>query len=201
MGGYILLCLFPVGCPDSRQFFRKELRVPIALPDPLTDAIEQVAGRAGRAALPGRVIVQTYRSAEPAIRAAASYDRESFLADELPKRRMLGYPPYVRLTNVLVWGKDEDAVAVEARALEAALRDTLAVLGPEGAPNLDGGRWAVFPATPCAFGKREDRYRWHVVVKSAPGIDISAPLGTLFRSHRAPEGLSISVDVDALDLL
>ena len=40
-----MLCLFPVSRPDARQFFRKELRVPIALPDPLTDAIEQVAGR------------------------------------------------------------------------------------------------------------------------------------------------------------
>ena len=165
------------------------------------DLIEQVAGRAGRAALPGRVIVQTYRSQEPAIRAAAAYDRALFLSDELPKRRMLGYPPYVRLTNVLVWGKNEEAVATEARALEASLRETLAVLGPEGAPNLDGGRWTVFPATSCPFAKREDRYRWHVVVKSVPGTDVSAPLGTLIRAHRAPEGISISVDVDASDLL
>ena len=74
------------------------------------DLVEQVAGRAGRAELPGRVLVQTYEADAPAIRAAAAYDRALFLRDELPKRRLLGYPPYVRMANVLVWSKDEPAV-------------------------------------------------------------------------------------------
>ncbi|MEG0503610.1 MAG: primosomal protein N', partial [Raoultibacter sp.] len=49
------------------------------------DLIEQVAGRAGRAELPGRVMVQTYWADASAIRAAATYDRAYFLKDELPK--------------------------------------------------------------------------------------------------------------------
>ena len=53
------------------------------------DLVEQVAGRAGRAELPGRVLVQTYEADAPAIRAAAAYDRALFLRDELPKRRLL----------------------------------------------------------------------------------------------------------------
>ena len=65
--------------------------------------IEQVAGRAGRADLPGRVLVQTYEADNVAIRAAATYDRERFLRAELPKRRILLYPPFVRMANVLVW--------------------------------------------------------------------------------------------------
>ncbi len=67
--------------------------------------MEQVAGRAGRAALPGRVLVQTYEADSAAVRAAAAYDRALFLRDELPKRRILGYPPYVRMANVLAWGR------------------------------------------------------------------------------------------------
>ena len=72
--------------------------------------IEQVAGRAGRADLPGRVLVQTYEADNVAIRAAATYDRERFLRAELPKRRILLYPPFVRMANVLVWGRDEPSV-------------------------------------------------------------------------------------------
>ena len=56
------------------------------------DLIEQVAGRAGRAELEGRVLVQTYEASSPAISAVASYDRASFLRDELPKRKALVFP-------------------------------------------------------------------------------------------------------------
>ncbi len=62
------------------------------------------------------------RGRRPAIRAAAAYDRALFLRDELPKRRMLGYPPYVRMANVLVWGKDEPAVRPGGRAATAGWR-------------------------------------------------------------------------------
>ena len=83
------------------------------------DLIEQVAGRAGRAELDGRVLVQTYEAQSAPIRAAAAYDRALFLRDELPKRKLLGYPPYVRLANVLVWGADdEEAVRLSAERLQ-----------------------------------------------------------------------------------
>ena len=89
--------------------------------------IEQVAGRAGRADLPGRVLVQTYEADNVAIRAAATYDRERFLRAELPKRRILLYPPFVRMANVLVWGRDEPSVRTTAERLftelEAHIRD------------------------------------------------------------------------------
>ncbi|MCQ5072276.1 hypothetical protein NE591_15010, partial [Adlercreutzia sp. DFI.6.23] len=69
--------------------------------------IEQVAGRAGRAELDGRVMVQTYEADDVAIRAAATYNRGMFLRAELPKRKLLGYPPYVRLFPVRAARKHE----------------------------------------------------------------------------------------------
>lgn len=71
-----------------------------------------MAGRAGRADLPGRVIVQTYWAQSVPIQAAARYDRALFLRDELPKRKILKYPPYVRLADILVWGKNEGKCAM-----------------------------------------------------------------------------------------
>ncbi len=73
--------------------------------------LEQVAGRAGRGERQGEVIVQTYWPEHPAIRAAASHDPDIFYAEEKSIRAELGYPPYGRLANVLIWGKDQSAVA------------------------------------------------------------------------------------------
>ncbi|MDE8703300.1 primosomal protein N' [Adlercreutzia equolifaciens] len=155
--------------------------------------IEQVAGRAGRASLPGRVLVQTYEAGDVAIRAAATYDRALFLKSELPKRKALQYPPYVRMANVLVWGKNEDEVAAEAEALHRALEELVHC--------EVGERWSVLPASPCVLGKLRNTYRWHIVVKAPAGDDISGPLARLFRTRKPHPAVNAAVDVDPVDLL
>ena len=97
------------------------------------------------------MLVQTYEADAVAIRAAASYDRALFLRDELPKRKMLGYPPYVRMANVLVWGKDEDAVRRAAAELHEALSARVRDFGGEA--------WDVLPASPCVLAKLRGAYR------------------------------------------
>ncbi|MDR2587668.1 MAG: primosomal protein N', partial [Coriobacteriales bacterium] len=73
-------------------------------PERTYQLLEQVAGRAGRAEKDGRVIVQTYWPEHVAIRAAATHNRELLLADERATRAEIGYPPYTRLANILLWG-------------------------------------------------------------------------------------------------
>ena len=157
------------------------------------DLVEQVAGRAGRAELPGRVLVQTYEADAPAIRAAAAYDRALFLRDELPKRRLLGYPPYVRMANVLVWSKDEPAVRRVAAELQAALEEAVRDFGGDG--------WSVLPATPCVLAKLRGTYRWHIVVKCLADADLSDALLPLFRRRKPDRDANVAVDVDPDDLL
>lgn len=157
------------------------------------DLVELVAGRAGRAELPGRVLVQTYEADAPAIRAAAAYDRALFLRDELPKRRLLGYPPYVRMANVLVWSKDEPAVRRVAAELQAALEEAVRDFGGDG--------WSVLPATPCVLAKLRGTYRWHIVVKCPADADLSDALLPLFRRRKPDRDANVAVDVDPDDLL
>lgn len=155
--------------------------------------IEQVAGRAGRADLPGRVLVQTYEADNVAIRAAAAYDRERFLRAELPKRRILLYPPFVRMANVLVWGRDEPSVRTTAERLFTELEAHIRDFGGDG--------WSVLPASPCVLAKLRGVYRWHVVVKCPPEDDLSRVIAPLFRA-RAPEAdVNVAVDIDPNDLL
>ena len=155
--------------------------------------IEQVAGRAGRADLPGRVLVQTYEADNVAIRAAATYDRERFLRAELPKRRILLYPPFVRMANVLVWGKDEPSVRTTAERLFAELEAHIRDFGGDG--------WSVLPASPCVLAKLRGVYRWHVVVKCPPGDDLSRVIAPLFRARVPEVDVNVAVDVDPNDLL
>ncbi|WP_139653827.1 replication restart helicase PriA [Raoultibacter phocaeensis] len=155
--------------------------------------IEQVAGRAGRADLPGRVMVQTYWADSCAIQAAATYDRALFLKDELPKRRLLGYPPYVRMANVLVWGKDESEVECAARELSADIERTVL--------EQAGEQWSVLPANPCVLSRLRGTYRWHIVVKAPMGSDVSSVLLPLFRKRKASKTVNVAVDVDPHDML
>jgi len=155
--------------------------------------VEQVAGRAGRAELEGHVMVQTYEASAPAIRAAASYDRASFLRDELPKRKMLGYPPYVRLANVLVWGADEEAVRAYAERLHGEVSERVRDYGV--------GAWHVLAATPCVFAKLKNTYRWHILVKAPLDADISRVLLPLFRARKTDASVNVAVDIDPNDLL
>ena len=155
--------------------------------------IEQVAGRAGRAQAKGRVLVQTYEADNIAIRAAAAYDRARFLRAELPKRRLLGYPPFVRMANVLVWGKDEPAVRQTACELASELTARV--------HDFAQGDWTVLPASPCVLAKLRGVYRWHVVVKCPPGADIAQVMGPYFRERKPDERVNVAVDVDPSDLL
>lgn len=155
--------------------------------------IEQVAGRAGRADLPGRVLVQTYEADNVAIRAAATYDRERFLRAELPKRRILLYPPFVRMANVLVWGKDEPSVRTTAERLFTELEAHIRDFGGDG--------WSVLPASPCVLAKLRGVYRWHVVVKCPPEDDLSRVIAPLFRARVPEADVNVAVDVDPNDLL
>jgi len=101
----------------------------------------QVAGRSGRADRPGEVIIQTYYPEHDVIRLAAAQQYRSFYDSEIGARRDLSYPPFSRLINFIISGRDEERVEQAAErfrdgliehALQAAL--SLAPLGPAACP-------------------------------------------------------------------
>ncbi|MAB79566.1 MAG: primosomal protein N' [Planctomycetes bacterium] len=101
--------------------------------------ISQVAGRAGRSHLPGRILVQTTTTHQPAIQYAVAHDYEGFVQQELGKRKTACYPPYTRMTRVLVEGEDEGRVKktirdVHARLLESFKDPSVGIGDPVHAP-------------------------------------------------------------------
>jgi primosomal protein N' (replication factor Y) len=98
--------------------------------------LHQVAGRAGRADRPGRVLLQTYDPAHPVMQALVAGDRDRFLAEEAADRKRAGMPPFGRLAALILSGSDVDAVdrlgAELART--APVVEGVEVLGPAPAP-------------------------------------------------------------------
>jgi len=153
----------------------------------------QVSGRAGRGDLPGRVVVQTYYPDHYAILAATTHDYAAFAERELKFRRMMHYPPFGALANVLVQSQKLEEAAGWAGILgkyllqnqnrEAAVR----VLGPCTAP----------------IARIKNVYRFHMILKSANRKALNEALRGML-AHAAEKDVprrNLIVDVDALRLM
>ena len=164
------------------------------------DLLEQVAGRAGRGDRPGEVIIQTYLPEDPVIRAVAEHDRSIFTDYDLDQRRGALYPPFVRLINILVWSASRDdaqdyigrIAKLLKRRWHAAATDFLRV--GSAVPQVLG------PAS-CVIERAKDRYRFHLLVKSPVGYHVSDDIDACLKEVGSVSGVSVSVDVDAYDLM
>ena len=178
------------------------------------DLLEQVAGRAGRGERPGEVIIQTYLPEDPVIRAVAAHDRAIFTDHDRAQRAEALYPPFVRLSNINVWARDERAAEGHAAAIACDIRRLVAATAPAplpagdaGAPPslAEGGDPRVAPVVlgpnPCVIARAKDRYRFHVVIKSPLGYHISDVIAAVLDARPAPQGVTVGADIDAYDLM
>jgi primosomal protein N' (replication factor Y) len=144
--------------------------------------LTQLAGRSGRDA-PGRVIVQTFQPDSRAIDLAARHDVAGFLAGELERRRVLGYPPFRHLVRVVVGGPEPTAPLQVLAELRARLPGE--VLGPAPLLRLRG------------------KFRAQLVAKTDQPRAVASSAARLL-SAAAPamrrDGLTAVVDVDPQSL-
>jgi primosomal protein N' (replication factor Y) len=153
--------------------------------------LAQVSGRAGRAELPGEVFVQTFSPDHPAIRAAASDEGfEPFAAQELSERREGGYPPYTHLACLTFKGDSEEKVRFGAEAYANEL-----------AGAVRGSPLRVSDACPAPLSKAKGLYRYQVLMRSESTRAMTRPLRKLIIRKSLPQGVSLSVDVDALNIM
>jgi primosomal protein N' (replication factor Y) len=118
--------------------------------------LHQVAGRAGRADRPGRVLLQTYEPNHPVMQALVAGDRDRFLASEAEDRRSAGMPPFGRLAALILAGPDAETVDGAARLLRgcAAWRGHSGVGAGAGAARGPAG-----PPSPPLPAQMPSRYR------------------------------------------
>jgi primosomal protein N' (replication factor Y) (superfamily II helicase) len=152
--------------------------------------LTQVAGRAGRGELSGEVLVETYYPEHYAIQHAAKQDYISFYEKEAHFRRMLHYPPFTALANILV----------RDRKIENAIRWSRALAG-YFAPFENRGVKILGPAAaPLARLRRE--YRFQFLLKSPQRTALSQVLsGCLdFCASKEIPDSAVIVDVDPTSL-
>ncbi|HEX7587685.1 MAG TPA: primosomal protein N', partial [Anaerolineae bacterium] len=146
--------------------------------------LTQVAGRAGRSILGGKVIVQTYNPEHYAIVAASTHDYHAFYDREIAFRREQGYPPFNRLIRLLYANTSEKRAQDESARL---FRTLATLIAQRGLPALD----LIGPA-PAFFHRVRGEYRYQILLRGrephALVQDVALPLGW-------------RVDVDPVSLL
>ena len=137
--------------------------VSLGLPDYRTgerafQVLSQVAGRAGRGLLGGRVIIQTYQPQHYAIQAAAEHDYATFYIDEIRFRTKHNLPPFRRLAKLVLADPVADRGQREAqklaRALKVHIRDKAL------------GATEIIGPVPPFFSRVDGRYRWQIIIRS-----------------------------------
>ena len=148
----------------------------------------QVAGRAGRGDVPGKVLIQTWQPEHPAVALAANHDVARFVERELADRRELGYPPYRRIALVRV-----DALH-EARAREAAER--LAQLARKHAAH----EVEVLGPAPAPLPRLRNRYRFRFMVRSDDRAKMRPVLLAVARAA-VDRAVRVAIDIDPVNML
>ncbi len=155
--------------------------------------LAQVAGRAGRGALAGRVIVQTYNPQHPAITSARDHDYERFYEGEIGARRELGYPPELRLACVRIDGVDASLVRGTAERAANAARELCARAPAEESAEILG------PAE-APLSRLKGRSRWQLFVK-ARSAHVLRRIAREAAAALVPRTIRISVDIDPASTL
>ena len=153
--------------------------------------LTQVAGRAGRGELPGAVVIQTYFPEHYAIRCAAAQDYAAFYQKELQFRRVMHYPPFSALANILI----------RSPKLELAVKWSGGLAKRLGEGKWSGVRVLGPAAAPLARLKQE--YRYQFLVKSQRRSTLHGLLEdcrSFARAQQLPPTAMV-VDVDPLTLL
>lgn len=147
----------------------------------------QVAGRAGRADMPGKVLIQTRSPQHPAIVAAKNHDVTGFTEQELNVRNEVGYPPATHIALVRLDGLDESEVAREARRLSLVLENagtTAEILGPAPAP----------------LARLRNRYRYRFLLRAPNRAALREALLVVARSP-VSKRVRVGIDVDPQSML
>ena len=152
--------------------------------------LTQVAGRAGRGDLPGIVLVQTINPDHYAIRMAAAQDYQAFYEKELNFRRMMSYPPFTAMANLMVRSeKQEDAMRMSAelgRFLTPA-PEKMKIMGPAEAP----------------VSRLKNEFRYQLLIKSASRKSLTDLLSRVrrFALESKWNATALVIDVDPLSLM
>ena len=153
--------------------------------------LTQVSGRAGRGDVEGEVFVQAFTPFHPAIQYARRHDFAGFYEQEIEFRRQLKYPPISRIALLLLKGRNEEKVKFSAAHVRqeiekmAATRGDLTIAGPAPAP----------------LARAETMYRYQILLRTRQIAKLSQNLARLAAGLKLPEDVTLTIDIDPMNLM
>jgi len=157
----------------------------------LAQTITQVAGRAGRAARPGEVLIQTEFPEHPLLTRLIAEGYESFAASALQERREAQWPPFSRLAMLRAEAKDPGLLAA---FLEAAA---------QGGKGLNEPGIKILGPASALMARRADYFRAHLLVETLSRGDLQRFLARWLPAVEdlpGAKGMRWSIDVDPLEV-
>ena len=159
--------------------------------------LAQVAGRAGRAELPGEVLIQSYDVSSPVLGAVVRGDFAAFAAAELESRVACDLPPFCHLAVIAFRSRDLKLVGDWAAMYAASLRKLAKTVEGRGA----AARLLVGEAVPSAIEKADGWYRWQVILRAGSAATLVRAWRWIAAARPAPAALRVTVDIDAFNVL
>ena len=160
--------------------------------------LAQVAGRAGRGDRPGRVILQTYNPDHFSIAAARQQDFIAFYRQEIGFRKALNYPPYSRMIQLKISGKDPQVTENHARLLG----DRCRVLKADKA--TDFRSIEIMGPIEASLTRIAGRYRWQVLLKGLNSRGLHQFVNQLLSENPSVftrQAVMVAIDVDPLFMM
>ncbi len=169
--------------------------------------LTQVAGRAGRGDVEGEVFVQAFAPFHPAIQYARRHDFTGFYEQEIEFREQLKYPPVSRVALLTLKGRNEDKVKFSAnhlkRVLESKIQSPKSKVAQTG-QSLGLGLWTsgLIIAGPAAAPllRAESFYRYQIMLRTRAMSKLSQTLAKIIETLALPEDVTLTVDVDPVNL-
>ncbi len=160
--------------------------------------LTQVAGRAGRDENPGRVVIQTYSPAHPAIRFAKTHDYKNFYHYELEQRKKAIFPPFSLFIRILFSGEDEATLQQSVTQYSEQLQKALSERLEEHAEK----DILLYSASPAPIKRKQGEYRYQILIKLLRTARLSDAIQTIYTfagGHRSE--LFAMVEVNPQDML
>lgn len=157
--------------------------------------LTQVAGRAGRGTLPGRVVIQTYNTDDYSIIAACSHNYHSFFRQEADIRKRLNYPPFTNIACIIVSSANDKLALENTKEVAAFLASQIA--SSEGDELLPG-------PVRAPVSKLRNRYRWRLVMKcnSVKRLtDILTAVSDTFHTSKGRNDVELNMDINPASMM
>lgn len=158
--------------------------------------LTQVVGRAGRGAMEGRAVIQTYTPDNELLHCAAQQDYEAFYHQELRIRKLRQRPPFGDLLAISVSGLEETAVLRACMTLRDALNELLQQ------PQYSSYDYQLLGPAPAVVAKVNNRYRYRIILNIKNTKEIRQLIAHLLRksvTDKRNRSVSFFADFDPID--